>query len=334
MAGFRLWLLSVMLAAGVVAAPSSFAEDASSAAAFGSFVKAGNYENADFYLKNNYVAPADIDTSRLFYEALTGRYLENLAANAAAIEKLYRYLAAIGPIDLNRAMPCGDKGAYTCLLVNDLVTVGARRDAFAYFHQKGLDLNRRVPAVVPATVPLLVRLGSVYSMDDVNYLSSLGMVLGDEAYTLAELSEYRDGRIGYNYEQLRMPGGYATAADQNLLDVMVITLGTDLRLNAPAESDRRRVLCSFISYAAASFVPSFDYLDYLIASVEEFRPGNVRPQADGSRMYQPFPDSCAALVVTMAANHVRITDIVNSYATRGDVETARWLQAIGQPRQN
>src|SRR5690606_17203069 len=183
------------------------------------------------------------------------------------------YLARIEPIDLNRPMECGpDYDRSHCLFLTMLMA-GAGRETVAYFVERGLDLNARVPGTVPATVPLLLRRGSLYSMDDRNFFASRGMVFGDELYSLEELASYQDRHL--SRRGLNLPASFFSPGDQNLLDVLVIALGTGTAADWSAGGARRKALCEFIAYAGRSFSPSFDHLAYLLGSVADFRAANI-----------------------------------------------------------
>lgn len=300
--------------------------------AFGNFVKAGDYKNANFYIENKLIDPKGLDTSQIFYDALIASYFKDLNANADKIDSLYGYLNALAPVDLNKKMKCGNQQENFCLLADDLMS-GASTDAVDYFVERGLDLNQRVPGLVPATVPLVIRLGTVYSIDDLNHFVGKGLVLGDETYPINELVNYQDQAVyGSSGNSLTMPENYLSLRDQNLLDVLVIALGTRLSGQTPAvESAHREVLCQFIAYAAPSFQPSFDYLSYILDAVPDFRGKAIGTQDQYNRqIYQPFPNSCVSLIEGMAASHAQIDAVVSRFAGSGDVETANWLISIRQ----
>ena len=302
------------------------------ATAFRNFVMSGNYDNANFYLTNKLIEAKDIDTSQLFFDVLMEKYATDLNANAGKIDKLYNFLTALVPIDLNRQMRCGYPGQERyCMLAGNLLT-GARRDAIAYFVERGLDLNRQVAGIVPATVPMILRLGVNYSIDDLNFFVSKGMVLGDELYPVQDLASYLDTGL-YN-QQLRMPDNYLTLQDQNLLDVLVIALGTRTHGQNFQESAHKKTLCDFIAYAAPSFTPSFDYLSYVLETNEQFRGSNIGKMERESRsIYEPFPASCVTLIRNMAASHARVDKVISQFAGKGDVDTANWLIGIKQGTQ-
>jgi hypothetical protein len=302
--------------------------------AFSNFIKAGNYDNANFYLTNKLVTAEQVDTSQLFFDAFMEKYSKDLIRHAAQIDTLYNYLHALKPIDLNRKFRCKadyrydyDNQIRECLLASNLFT-GANRDAITYFVDRGLDLNINVAGFISPTVPLLVRLGAVYSLDDLNYFVSRGMVLGDELYPIQVLSTYRDGQL--NNGQLAMPANYSSMRDQNLLDVMVIALASQSNLQPPQEAARRERLCEFIAYAAPSFKPSFDYLEHVIQQVKEFRGANIdkMERYHSGLLYQRFPTPCVSLVRNMATSHARIENVISRFAGEGDVDTANWLITI------
>lgn len=299
--------------------------------AFRKFVEDADYKSANFYIENGVLDPKTLDTAQIFFDVFIGKYSQKLTENAASIDRLYTYLNGLKPIDFNKKVTCGYQNQNVCLLVDNLFT-GAGRDAIDYFVQRGLDLNARVAGVVPVTVPLMLRLGSIYSLDDLNHFVSEGLVLGDETYPINELVAYSDSDIrGQSGSKLMMPNNYLSLRDQNFLDVLVIALGTPAAGygNDARESVHRGVLCSFITYAAPSFTPSFDYLTYLLNAVPEFRGANIGAQKQGGdQVYQPFPDNCVSLIQEMAASHDHLDQVVAGFTASGDIQTARWLLSI------
>lgn len=300
--------------------------------AFTAFVRAADYQNANFYLANGFVAAADVDSGQMFYTILMDRYAEQLSDSLPAVEQLYTYLSGLGAIDLNRRFACGDNSE--CLLVNRLAQ-GYRTSTIAWFVSRGLDLNRRELDIVPATLPMVTRLGSVYNMNDLNWFVGNGMVLGDETYSIEELLAYRDSAIrNTRYDnELIVPENFLNLGNQNFLDVLVISLGSNIRDDGRAMSRRRDMLCSFITYAAGAYTPSFDYLRYLLQTVDEFRGNNIGSQTTGGGgVYAPFPTSCVLLVKAMATSHAQLEQITSEFANQGDVATASWLLSILQGR--
>lgn len=298
--------------------------------AFENFVAEGKYSDANFYLSNGYVTAGDIDTAQLFYNVLMGRYFSDLQRNGRAVEQLYTYLAALAPIDLNRRFTCE---AGECLVVNHLMQ-GTRPNEVAWFVARGLDLNKREPDIIPATVPLMLRLGTVYSLADINWLSSNGMVMGDEDYSIDELTTYRDYFIrDYYRHELTLPANYLNLGNQNFLDLLVVALSSRTQTNDRLESRRRDTLCSFITYAASAYTPSFDYLQHVLTAVPEFRGAMIGQQKrDSNGVYQPFPTTCVSLVQAMAISHARLNEVTDSFANKGDVPTASWLLSLMQSR--
>ncbi|ODT79026.1 MAG: hypothetical protein ABS76_21810 [Pelagibacterium sp. SCN 64-44] len=327
-------LLGGAVAALLLAAAPSLAQDTNNTTAFQAFVAAGDYEKANFYLANGYVTAANIDSGQIFYTTLVEHYGGDLAANLGKIDRLYNYLAAISPIDLNRRFACGSDSAGICLLANTL-SYGARPAEIAWFVTRGLDLNKREADIVPATLPLLTRLGTVYSMTDLNWFVANGMVLGDETYSIEELVGYEDRVLSTRdrYRQLTMPDNFLNLGDQNLLDVLIIALATDVSVNARQQALRRDVLCNFITYAASAYTPSFDYLRHVLKSVPDFRGDNIGKQTQGNGgVYAVFPTSCVLLVKAMATSHAHLDQITSEFANQGDVPTASWLLSIQQGR--
>lgn len=306
--------------------------DTASLGAFEGFVANGKYRDANFYLANGFLTASDIDTSELFYSVLHSRFGDDIRRNARGIDELYNYLSPLGPIDLNRPFACSTDGDASCLLLNGLITKGVRTNEFAWFLARGLDMNKRDVDFVPATLPLMARFGSHYSLNELNWFTANGMVLGDESYTIEELVNYRDPYIRYwRSRALNVPSNFLNLGDQNLLDVLVMVLATEMDLNDLQQSRRREALCNFITYAAASYVPSYDYLQHVLDNVTEFRGGNIGQQVRGDGgIYAPFPGACVSLVQAMAVSHARLNEVIDSFASSGDVNTAGWLLSLMQ----
>lgn len=301
------------------------AQESDARTAFVNFVKTENYRDADFYIESKFVDPKTLDTSQIFYSVLKEKYWPEVAKNMQKIDVLYNYLAQIGTIDLNRVMECQPNRG--CLFVLDVLT-GLPPATIKYFVDKGLDLNKSERGFVPTTVPMLLRLGSAYRVEDMNALVSMGLVLGDEVYPIEDLSNYGDSYL-YNGNRLQMPDNYLELEDQNLLDMAVIALGSQADGDSPRQSLRRKTLCEFIAYAAPSFQPSFDYLLYLLKVSDTFRGKYVgKTQKYNSSVFQPFPNSCVSLIQSMAASHNQLQMVMSDFANRGDVETAQWLISI------
>ena len=316
LAGFVFWLIS----AAAVSAQSD------SLVAFQNFVKKADFESANFYLQNGILTREQIDSGQIFYDAVSQRYRDGLENDLPIIQRIYDYLAQINPVDMNRVFLCGSDRSRRCMFASDLLG-GARPSQVAWFVERGLDLNKRVPEVPPATLPLVVRLGSYYSLAELNWFTQNGLVLGDETYPLQELSSYSDNYI--QYDRLTIPANYLNLADQNFLDMLVIVLGTDIKSRPPEKSARRAFMCDFIAYAAPSYVPSFDYLRFILNAIDEFRGKNIGRQEKYSRtIYQPFPTSCVNLIESMAKSHSRLDSVISSFASESDVETANWLISI------
>lgn len=326
----RAILLGAISACLVIGATPAGAQNSDAVGAFNNFVLAGQYEQASFYIQNNLITADQVDSTQLFYNSFMKNFASQPAAKTAEIDALYSYLNAFEPIDLNQPVTCGYNGEFQCLFASDLMT-GAPLATIGYFVERGMDLNIRVPGILPPSVPLLTRLGAVYSVADLNTLTAAGLVLGDELYPMAELASYQDSGL-YN-QRLTLPDNYLTMSDQNLLDVAVVALGTRLgSLNQPQQSARRKTLCEFVAYAAPSFQPSYDYLDYLLRSVEEFRGKSVGilDRAGSNVAYEPFPAACVTLIQSMAIGHAKLDTVISRFAGSGDVETAQWLISIKQ----
>lgn len=306
--------------------------DTANLGAFEGFVANGKYRDANFYLANGFLTASEIDTSQLFYSVLHSRFGDDIRRNARGIDELYNYLTPLGSIDLNRPFACGRDDEDLCLLVNDLVRKGVRPNELTWFVARGLDMNKRDVEFVPATLPLMTRFGSHYSLNELNWFSSNGMVLGDESYTIEELVNYRDSFIWHQRSYaLKVPSNFLNLGDQNFLDVLVMVLASDMDLNDLQQSRRREALCNFITYAAASYAPSYDYLQHVLDEVTQFRGGNIGQQvrANGG-IYAPFPSACVSLVQAMAVSHARLNEVIDNFARSGDVNTAGWLLSLMQ----
>jgi hypothetical protein len=318
-----LMCVAALIAVGTTA--PLHAQETNAQTAFINFVRTENYRDADFYIESKFVDPKTLDTSQIFYSVLKEEYWPDVPKNMQKIDVLYNYLAQIGPIDLNRVMDCETNRR--CLLVFDVLS-GQPPATVKYFVDRGLDLNRSERGFVPTTVPMLVRLGSGYRVEDMNALVAMGLVLGDEVYPIEDLSNYNDGYLN-NGNRLQMPDNYLELNDQNLLDMAVIALGSQVGGDSPRQSLRRKTLCEFITYAAPSFQPSFDYLFYLLKVSDTFRGKYVgKTEKYGSNVFQPFPNSCVSLIQSMAASHNQLQTVMSDFANRGDVETAQWLISI------
>jgi hypothetical protein len=333
---FRKILAAIAIATGLANATYS-SQANESVQAFESFVMAGDYSNATFYVSNGFVAASNIDTSQIFYNVATRRFLnEEGRLNIIGADGLYNFLSGISPIDLNRRFACVDT-TDTCLIANVLMRGTKPRDV-AWFVQRGLDLNKREPDIIPATLPMLVRLGTVYSTSDMNWFVENGLVLGDETYTLEELLAYEDPFLWYNHRRrLAVPDNFLTLAEQNLLDVLAIVLAStyDSRYNPLEQARSRDAICSFMTYAASAYTPSFDYLRHTLAMVPEFRGGTIGKQERyNNSIYRPFPTSCVLLIKAMATAHAQLDQITNFFANEGDVDTAAWLLSIKKEQTN
>lgn len=317
--------LLMFLAICVLGTAGAFAQSAvSNVKAFSDFVEAEKYDDANFYLSNGFITADQIDTGQLFYDVFSQQYSRKMTEKRGSLDQLYSYLNALKPFDLNRMFKC-DEGR--CLLVNDLMH-GKSTTNIAWFLERGLELNKRVPEVVPATLPLVLRLGFEYTMQDMNWLTQNGMVLGDEIYTLEELVAYRDAVSRHNAD-IAIPDDFANISNFNFLDVLVISLTTRTRIDEIEESRRRDFMCQFITYAASSYAPSFDYLAHIMLHVAEFRGQNIgKADPYGKKIYRPFPDSCVQLITAMAASHAQLDTVINIFASRSDVNTASWLLSI------
>lgn len=315
----------LLFAAGDGSAQSSDPEQA-----FRAFLSDANYGDADFYIKNDLIDPAELDTGQIFFDVLMDKYASNIAGNARQIDKLYTYLNGLHRVELNRPVSCQvNYTAGICFIGNSILTGGPISFA-RYLVERGLDLNYQGEGMVSATVPLLVRLGTVYSVGDLTALTKMGLVIGDESYPVTVLSQYQDP---YLYQsQLEIPGEYTASDDFNLLDFAVIALGSKISTYGAANASHDDSLCRFVAYAAPSYRPSFDYLQYLLKAKQNFRGSLIgKTERSDRTTYQTFPSSCVSLIQSMAASHAQLAEVASRFAVEKDVATARWLMSLKKP---
>src|SRR5690606_13286419 len=153
-----------------------------------------------------FIKPSEINTSQLFFDVFMEKLSKDLIGNAERINTLYNYLNELAPLDFNRTVRCGYRKESICLLANNLMT-GAKPEVMAYFLDRGLDLNYRAAGIVPTTVPLLLRMGSIYNLEDLNFFTSRGLVLGSDTYAISDLAAYSDDYIRYG-NSLNLPASY------------------------------------------------------------------------------------------------------------------------------
>lgn len=297
--------------------------------AFVNLVKSQSFDQANYYISRGYITPEDINSAQIISDVANDLDWK-IQANTDTFAKLITYLGSVAPIDLNTLVSC--RSDYRCSFASRLVETGQPLPVIQYFVGLGLDLNKRFPGLAPVEVMLLAHLGSVYSIADLNSFAQLGLGLGSAPVPVGDL-----GGITYSmFEQNRyqMPENYLLLPNFNLMDLIVLTLGSLDGHDGPTMSAKSQVLCDFVIYAAQSYAPSFDYLDYLLRNRDEFRAANVGIASERSRsVFFPFPQGCITLVRSMAANHIRLVDIMDRFAVQGDVATAEWLLAATQPAQ-
>lgn len=326
----------LFLIAGLFSAPFNVFAASQHHAAFVKFVENGNYQQANFYLRQGYVSREELDTSQIYFRII----VESLSSDIRLRPDAYQYLNALKPIDLNRKFQCRQnrrqKYQIPCYLSN-LLAHGQKLEVMQFFVQRGLGLNRVSSDMVPATFHIVNRLGKYYSLADTNQLTAMGMVFGDEVYDPALLSDQAFHRI-----VLPLDTGSVTAF--NFMDALTISLANvnetnraylrRIDLSEGLLSRRDDLMCSFISHSAQKFAPSFDYLTYLLDQRSTFRAANLkaRPSRNQSVYFRAFPHSCVQLISALARSFPNLETLVSRFAAEGDVETAQWLLSFQQKR--
>ena len=291
--------------------------------AFVEFIKSERYDQANFYILQGYIVPADLNPTQILYEVIRDRYDWNITDNLQPMSALLGYLSGVGPIDPNALVTCNSNSR--CGFGNRLVETAQPLAVIKLFVDMGLDLNVRHPGLTSVDVALITHLGSAYSVQDLNAFAAMGLQFGQTTVSIQDLG-------GFQYDMFYdgryiMPSNYTALTNLNLLDMIVMTLGSLYESNQkPTVAAKSEVLCDFAVYAAQSYTPSFDYLDYLLANRRDFRAENVGVVKDDYRApYIPFPNSCVGLIRSMAASHARLADIMDRFAVSGDLATAEWL---------
>lgn len=330
-----------------LAATAALANDDKTVSAFTNFLAKQDYNNANFYLQSALIDPSQLETGQIFYDLYRRVYWKRQASGLSEANVLYEYLKKLRPFDLNAIFSCKTKyqsDKKRCTLLNDLSN-GMPVPVFAFFAQRGLDLNRTFDSILPASFDIIDRIGTSYSLADIQTLSRLGMVFGDETYSSAMLAAHRE--VGSHYgidlddqiegrHQSVMPQNYLSIPRLNFMDVLVIALANRTRdsgRGAKAKASLRdTLLCQYITFSSRSFRPSFDYLRFVLENRTAFRASQIGVRIrDGNTTAEPFAAACVQLVAGMARNHTRLDDVVSYFGAQGDVDTARWLLALRQP---
>ena len=317
----------------------ALANDDKTVSAFSQFIANQDFSSANFYLSSGLIDPAQLDTGQIFYDIYQAIYWNRKAGALPEVSTLYNYLASLRPIDLNARYRCKRNRSEfaSCALLNDIAT-GMPVAVFKFFAERGMDLNRTFEDLVPATYDIIDRLGIVYSLNDIQLLSSYGMAFGDEHYSPVKLAAFRE----YRYEQINpvldrpnvvMPHNYLSLSNLNFMDVLAIALANPTKSSSRSRSSLRdQSLCQYVIFAAGSFQPSFDYLRFVLEHRENFRADQIGVRVrDGSNTADPFPAPCIALIGGMAQNHARLDEVVSYFGAQGDVSTARWLLSLKAP---
>lgn len=318
-----------------------FANDAQTKSVFSEFLAKQDYTSANFYLSSGLIDGAQLETGQIFYDIYRAVYWKRRAGSLNEVATLYNYLGRLRPIDLNARYKCNKRNnsdGQSCALLNDIAS-GMPVAVFNFFARRGMDLNRVYEDLVPATYDIIDRLGTVYSLADIQTLSNLGMAFGDEQYSSVRLAALREYRFTYNNDPVvsgsavEMPHDYLSIPYFNFMDALAIALANKAGGTSKARNSLRdQSLCQYIVYAASSFQPSFDYLRFILEKRNDFRADKIGVRVrDGNTTADPFPASCVALMGGMAQNHARLDEVVSYFGAQGDVSTARWLLSLKSP---
>ncbi len=335
-------IATAAIAACLWAAPA-MANDSKTVDAFRTFLTQQDYDSANFYLQSGLIDPSRLQTGQLFYRIWRDAFWARRADGLVGLDAVYNYLQRLRPFDLNEPFDCRrpyEDERRDCTILNDIST-GMPVSVFAYFAQRGLDLNRDHPNTLPATYDIVDRLGIDYTIADIQALGALGMQFGDETYSTILLASHRDAdgyRSDYGWavtsrDTPHLPANYLSIPSFNFMDALVVALANDVSGRSNGRSAKGTVrdtsLCQYVTYASQTFRPSFDYLRYLLESRDTFRADRIGVrERDGNQVSDAFPAPCVNLVAGMARNHARLNDVVSHFGALGDVETARWLLAL------
>ncbi len=317
------------------------ANDAETKSRFSEFLAKRDYKSANFYLSSGLIDGAQLETGQIFYNIYRSVYWDRRAGSLNEVATLFNYLGSLRPIDLNARYKCNYQNhsdEESCALLNDIAS-GMPVAVFDFFAQRGMDLNRVYDDLIPATYDIIDRLGTVYSLADIQTLSNLGMAFGDEQYSSVKLAAFREYQYRYNRKPVvrgstvDMPHDYLSIPYFNFMDALAIALANKASGASRARNSLRdQSLCQYIVFAASSFQPSFDYLRFILEKRDDFRATKIGVRVrDGNTTAEPFPASCVALMGGMAQNHARLDEVVSYFGAQGDVSTARWLLSLKSP---
>jgi len=297
---------------------------------FSKFVQEGQYDQANFYISQGLVKSAQIDSTQILYNVIADRFDWRIAENLSDLDTLVGYLQGLGPLSLNRTIKCNYDNQ--CSFGGRLFETGQPLSIIQSFVALGLDLNHRDLGFLPLDAILLVQLGDAYSIDDLNALSAMGLRLGAQPVAVQDFSSFSYSL--FESSSFVLPSNYLSLGALNFLDVIIVTLGSLDDRDGAVISAKSDILCSFATYAAANYSPSFDYLAYLLDNRSSFVAGWVGRADDSGRgrnIYMPFPANCVSLVQAMAKSHANLQRVINSMAVKGDIATAQWLiDQVGQ----
>ncbi|WP_224825987.1 hypothetical protein [Cognatishimia sp. MH4019] len=310
--------------------------------AFKNFLAQGDYNNANFYLQNGLINPEQLDTGQMFYDILHAQYWQTLNGPNQKVAVLHDYLGKLKAFDINQEMTCDWRNGRVqsrCTLLNDLA---ASKSAvtLAFFADLRLDLNKTFPKRTAATFDVIHRLGTSFSLADIQMLSQKGMIFGDEVYEPVALAAHYEinntvslHRNVPRGQSLQMPDNYLSLNQLNFMDVLIVALGNQQGYRQTSEASARdALLCQYVTFVAAQMRPSFDYLGFVLLKRDTFRAAQIGERVRArNAIYEPFPPACVSLIAGMAQNHARINDVMSLFAARGDVETASWLLSLKAP---
>lgn len=310
--------------------------------AFIKFLADADYNNANFYLQNGLVDPAQLDTAQIFYDIVHARYWRSLEGPSQPVAVLHDYLTKLRAFDINQEMRCDNRSGRnegSCTFVNDLAAAKPAL-VLVFFADLGLDLNRTFPKRPSATFDVINRLGAEFTLSDIQLLSQKGMIFGDEVFEPAALAahyEYGNSLSLHpnvaRHRTLTMPDNYLSLTQLNFMDALIVALGNQYQQpNSVQASARDTLLCQYVTFVASQMRPSFDYLTFVLANRSTFRAAQIgERKRSGNATFEPFPPTCVALIAGMAQNHARLNDVIALFGARGDVETARWLLSLKAP---
>lgn len=321
---------------------NAYAQEKEPLAAFENFVVSGDLKAAHFYLQNNLLKQEDIETSRLFVEAI---FLSNSRQSAGqpfstqhlpSIDLLYNYLNAIRPIDLNGLHRCGIigvslDGQYVCNLSSFLFNAGSSQQVFDFFLKRGMNMKAFSTDTLPPVVVFVGQLGVRYSLKDLNWFAEHGAPLGPESYTHDQLKNW-GGLITRGY-LTAFPSDKPESSLFNFLDLLSLSI-VNTKLKGRELNQHRDFLCRYVAHVSGQIAPTFDHFSYLLRNVDSFRGDRIgqasHPSQWGNVNRAVFPHSCRLLVEAMARSSLKLDAMINLFGANADLQTAQWLVSLKQ----